>query len=207
MKKDQDTEEKILLAARKVFMQKGKAGASMQDIADEAGINRTLLHYYFRSKDRLFESVFHDALQDLIRSFRDIFLAESPMEDKVEQFVDVYIDFLLVHPYLPHFFLHELTVNPGRLLELVESAVFTPSIVVKQITGMMDEILVEQLDSRHFVMDMLGMVIFPFVAKPLVTYLAFEGKETQFRVFLQDRKSHLKEVLQLLLNHYRKPKT
>lgn len=204
--KDQDTEEKILLAARKVFMQKGKAAASLQDIADEAGINRTLLHYYFRSKDRLYEAIFQEALQEMIRRFRNIFLSDSAIEDKVEQFVDNYIDFLLQHPHVPHFFLHELTVNPDRLIELIESAGFSPSIVVNQLTGKMDEVLVPELDSRHFVLDMLGMVIFPFVAKPLVIYLAFEGKEKQFRAFLHDRKAHLKEALQLMLNRYRKTK-
>ncbi|HNA17232.1 MAG TPA: helix-turn-helix domain-containing protein, partial [Ferruginibacter sp.] len=57
-KHNKDTEQKILESARNVFIQKGLAGARMQDIADHAGVNKALLHYYFTSKDKLFNIVF-----------------------------------------------------------------------------------------------------------------------------------------------------
>ena len=69
MQRDVSTEQKIREAARKVFQAKGMHGARMQDIADTAGINKALLHYYFRSKDQLFEAIFKEALQQLIPKF------------------------------------------------------------------------------------------------------------------------------------------
>ena len=65
---EQDTEHRIMAAAAKVFMQKGRLGASMQDIADEAGINRTLLHYYFRNKEKLFDTIFESIFSATVGS-------------------------------------------------------------------------------------------------------------------------------------------
>ena len=83
-KKDGTTEERILAAAKKVFIHKGMYGARMQDIADEAGINKALLHYYFRNKEKLFEVIFKDAAGQLFPTINMIFESDSPLFEKLE---------------------------------------------------------------------------------------------------------------------------
>ena len=87
-KKDKTTEEKILEAARKVFVHKGMYGARMQDIADEAGINKALLHYYFKNKQKLFEEIFMEAAGQLFPRVNAIFVSEEPLFTKIEKFCD-----------------------------------------------------------------------------------------------------------------------
>src|SRR6185437_7301913 len=85
-KKEKTAEEKILDAAKKVFVTKGMAGARMQDIADEAGINKALLHYYFRSKEKLFEMIFAEAAEKLFPKINAIFESDVPLFEKIERF-------------------------------------------------------------------------------------------------------------------------
>ena len=114
------TEGKILDAAKKVFTKKGMYGARMQEIADEAGINKALLHYYFRSKDKLFDAIFHEAFHDFVpRAFKS-FKSEMPFEDKLSLFVSNYIDIIIENPYLPLFIINEINQKPERLGQLMQ---------------------------------------------------------------------------------------
>ena len=91
MKKDFTTEEKILTAAKQVFLTRGMDGARMQDIADEAGINKALLHYYFRSKDQLFEKIFLEVAHAFLPRVLGILESESTLFEKIERFCNEYI--------------------------------------------------------------------------------------------------------------------
>ena len=77
------TEKTILEAAKKVFLDKGFDGARMQEIADEAGINKALLHYYFRSKDKLFDAIFEEAFKQFLPNISDIMVSDISIEEKV----------------------------------------------------------------------------------------------------------------------------
>src|SRR4029077_761858 len=107
MQHDQATEHRILEAARKVFQSKGMHGARMQDIADSAGINKALLHYYFRNKEQLFESIFKEALEKFLPVLRELVESDFPLGKKIKSFVDGYTDVLLENPFLPAFIIHE----------------------------------------------------------------------------------------------------
>src|SRR5271169_392301 len=115
-KTDQPTKEKILAAAKKVFMTKGMAGARMQDIADEAGINKALLHYYFRSKDKLFEMIYLEEAKKFFPKISMIFQSELPLFEKIKQFADEYISEILENPYLPWFVFNEINRDPDKFL-------------------------------------------------------------------------------------------
>jgi len=104
-----ETEEKIISSAEKLFYQKGKAGTSMQDIADDAGINRTLLNYYFRSKDLLFEAVFRKAMGSFVPNLAAILNTDTSFEDYVPAMVGTIIDTMLENPQIPIFVLQELS--------------------------------------------------------------------------------------------------
>src|ERR1700751_5008479 len=110
--KTEDTQERILAAAKNIFLTKGMAGARMQDIADEAGINKAMLHYYFRSKEKLFEGIFSELSQQFFPKLVLIFESEESIFRKIEMFVSEYIDQMSRTPYLPIFVLNEINRQP-----------------------------------------------------------------------------------------------
>src|SRR5918997_1719345 len=98
---DRDTEQRILEAARVVFIRRGTAGARMQEIAAEAGVNQALLHYYFRSKERLAEAVFRQVAGKILPTVFEILGSDLAIEDKVERVVTLYLDSFSRSPFLP----------------------------------------------------------------------------------------------------------
>jgi TetR/AcrR family transcriptional regulator len=113
------TEEKILESAKKVFYQKGLKGARMQEIADDAGVNKAMLHYYFRSKDKLFDKVFEQSVKKVTPILMNVFVEESELEAKIKHLVEVLIDLFLKEPYLSNFIVNELSQNPDKLYKNV----------------------------------------------------------------------------------------
>ena len=114
-----ETEQKINASAEKLFYMKGKAGTSMQDIADDAGINRTLLNYYFRSKDQLFEAVFRKAMSVFVPNLAAMLHSEMSFEEYVPQLIQTIIDAMLENPQIPIFVLQELSSNPERMPQVI----------------------------------------------------------------------------------------
>lgn len=183
-----DTEKKILAAAKQVFMKKGLYGARMQEIADEAGINKALLHYYFRTKDRLFYAIFQEAFDILIPYVSEIFNLESSLELKLSRFSDKYIEVLEANRYLPLFVLGEIQQNPERVSQVLNVHEFVD---IKKLTlQIKQEFGVETINEKivlHIFISFLANLIFPFIARPVI---AFNMKMTDadFHNFLQERK-------------------
>ena len=116
---DGDTEQRILDAAHEVFLRRGTAGARMQEIAAEAGVNPALLHYYFRSKERLARAVFQRAIERLLPPVLQLLASDLPLEEKVTGVVHHELEHLARTPYLPGYVLGELNHNPERVAQLV----------------------------------------------------------------------------------------
>src|SRR5512138_3506235 len=121
---DKLTEEKIFESATEVFEEKGMDGASMQDIANHAGINKSLLHYYFRTKDHLFNAVFEKLAGKMLRKFAPVFEKDLTLEEKIRFFFRQHIEFLQENPRLPSFILNEITRNPARIKKLLRNVDF-----------------------------------------------------------------------------------
>lgn len=109
------TEEKILMSAKKVFYQKGLKGARMQEIADDAGVNKAMLHYYFRSKEKLFDKVFEQSVKSVTPMLTNVFLETTDLNTKIAHLIEMLIDFFLEEPYLSNFIVNELSQNPDKL--------------------------------------------------------------------------------------------
>src|ERR687896_1103472 len=124
--RDGDTEQRILEAARVVFVRRGTAGARMQEIAAEAGVNQALLHYYFRSKERLAEAVFRQVAGRVLPTVFAILGSDAPLEEKVEGIVALYLDAFSSSPFLPGYILSELHHHPERATQLFTSAAGGP---------------------------------------------------------------------------------
>src|SRR5690625_3348145 len=119
MSMEKETEEKIFKAAQRVFQEKGFAGARMQEIADEAEINKSMLHYYYRSKEKLFLMVFQAAARKIFPDLAEILSNEEPLEQKVSQIVEFYDRTFRKHPYIPAFVIHEMNQNPRRFRDFI----------------------------------------------------------------------------------------
>jgi len=190
VKRTENTEQKIIEAARKVFIKKGFDGARMQEIADEAGINKSLLHYYFRSKDKLFERVFTDAFGSVLETINNVFLISDTLESFIENFVVGYNSVLREKPYMPNFVLHELTRNPERVMKHISSTNFDKKRIVTLIASQ-DPEYVRPLNPIQIIVDIISLSIFPFVARPLITGLMFDGDTDAFEDFLDQRVQHI----------------
>ncbi len=199
--KESATEQAILEAARKVFIERGYDGARMQEIADEADINKALLHYYFRSKDKLFEAVFIEAFVKVVPSVMILLNSEDSLFSKIEKFVSLYLDTLNENPFIPGFILHELSHNQARIGSLIRGTGLNPQFFMTQVTREIEAGNIKNCDPRQLIVNLLSMCIFPFVAKPILKAVLFQNREEEYQKFIQDRKA---EVTRFIIAAIRK---
>ena len=196
---DSQTEQRILDAAHVVFLSRGTAGARMQDIAAQAGVNQALLHYYFRSKARLSEAVFRRAAQQLFPRVIEVMASEAELEDKVRRVVQLELDHLSQSPYLPGYIISELAHHAERAPQLISTLVgMTPEAVGPKIAAA----LRRQIDARvragtmrpispeQFMVNLISLCIFPFAARPMIMAL-FGMDQRGFDRFIDKRRLEL----------------
>ncbi|MCB2221434.1 MAG: TetR/AcrR family transcriptional regulator [Bacteroidetes bacterium] len=193
--KDLNTEQKILKAARVVFTHKGFEGARMQEIADEAGINKALLHYYYRNKDKLFEEVFKEAFYTMVPQVIELLKSDMPLFDKIRFFAEKYIDIFIQNPFIPGFVLHELSQNPKRIVDLISNLGIEPQIFLQQIQTEIEKGAIKPIDPRNLLTNLLAMCIFPFVAKPILKNIMFTKDDKAFTLFVEERKKSVPEFI------------
>ncbi|PWJ59343.1 AcrR family transcriptional regulator [Dyadobacter jejuensis] len=164
------TEEKIVAAAHKLFTQKGYAATKTRDIAEEAGINLALLNYYFRSKEKLFELIMADNLKQFLCSIESVTTdARTTYQEKFKLLVENYIDLFLDKPDMPIFILSEIRSNPLEMFQRVRFVkIFEGSIMSEQLREAIERREIEPINPVHILMNLLGMVVFPFVVKPII---------------------------------------
>jgi len=186
---DFTTEERIKIAARIVFTKKGYAATRTRDIAEAAGINLALLNYYFRSKEKLFDLIMLESLQAFKHSLKGVLNDEkTTLEKKIEQVVSGYIDLLITQPGIPLFVLSELRHDPKVLISKMglKDFIYRTSFM-KQLKQAIAAGKVAPVHPLHFMINMLSMVIFPFVASPLLKS-AGRMKEEEFNTLMTERK-------------------
>jgi len=199
-----DTEQQILIAARKVFIEKGLDGARMQEIADEAGINKALLHYYFRSKDKLFEMIFQEEIGKFFPKMVTLMASpEVSFEDKIRAFVDNYISIFINNPFLAPFILREIHRNPETITNYFAKARINPDHIKFALSMLGQQLNMNFDEARHFIVNMISLCIFPFAGRPLIGRLLFQGDESEYNMFLEQRK---RVVADLIINVYKSKK-
>lgn len=193
--KNLNTEQKILQAANKIFIEKGLEGSRMQEIADEAGINKALLHYYFRSKEKLFEGVFVEAFYKMFSGVVTLLEKDIPLFDKIKLFTEKYIDIINENPFIPSFVLHELNRQPQHLAELIAKSGIQPQIFIEQVKSEVIKGNIKPIDPRHLIVNMLSMSIFPFVATPILEKIIFKDDKKALALFIEERKRTVPEFI------------
>ncbi len=201
-KKDDTTEEKILTAARKVFTTKGMAGARMQDIADAAGINKAMLHYYFRDKDKLFEVIFLEEANKFFPKINIIFESDAPLFEKIELFVNEYIDEMAENPYLPWFIMNEVNRDADQFFDKVWQMTKHPKPFkfLEQIEKEVKKGTIKKVQPLHLLLNLLSMTIFPFIAKPMIIK-NLQLNENQFKAIIEQRR---KEIPKFIIDSIKK---
>ena len=184
-----NAEQLILQAARKVFIEKGMEGARMQEIADEAGINKALLHYYFRSKDKLFQAVFLEAFQKFLPQIELLIKSELPFLEKLHLFINNYISIMIENPYIPGFVLNELTQNPQRLADLLKNRTSRMPELLVQIHNEIENGILKPFEPKQILINSLALCIFPFVARPVIQNIFFGNNRETYDSFLEERKA------------------
>jgi TetR/AcrR family transcriptional regulator len=188
MVKDKNTEQRIFDAARIVFQQKGLAGARMQEIADEAEINKSLLHYYFRSKEKLFDAIFNEVFSNIVTGLEDLFTKEMSIIDRFRSIVEIYIDNLLKNPHIPLFVINEINQNPDKIISILDQkVVIHMKGFMMQMFKEMNEGKIRMVDPFQLLMSVIGMIIFPFAVFPVIQGIAAKN-QMPVETFLQDRK-------------------
>jgi len=200
--KNKGAEARILAAAKKVFTTRGMAGARMQDIADEAGINKAMLHYYFRDKEKLFEVVFLEEAQKFFPKINAIFNSDAPLFEKIQNFVNEYIDEMQENPYLPWFVMNEINRDPDKFLYKIwgKDNLPKPGKFLEQIEKEIKRGTIKRISPVHLFMNLLGMTIFPFVAKPMMIR-NMQMNDAQFRQVMEQRR---KEIPKFIIDSIKK---
>jgi TetR/AcrR family transcriptional regulator len=170
-----DTERRILAAARKEFIAKGLDGARMQAIAAEAGVNKALLHYYHRSKDRLYRTVVLDTLQNVWGNIGAHFRAHGPadgLEPMVRTLVSTYIRTLAANPEFPLFMLREMAMGGATFQAVLkEAGMPVGDVPMRVMAALQAEIKaghVKPIHPLHFLMNVMGMCVATFITRPVV---------------------------------------
>lgn len=188
MKKDKNTEARILNAAKDVFIEKGFSGARMQEIADKAEINKSMLHYYFRTKEKLLYNIFEMVLNDFFPIISDIVSSNAKLEDKIRQICKSYISILQKNPYMPLFIISEISRNPEKLKCFVQDNLRERFELIKEVFfKQIKEEKLRQIDATHIIMNIISLSVFHFAAMPLFKAL-FEFNDNEYAELLEERK-------------------
>ena len=196
--KEKLTAEKIVLAARTIFSEKGLAGARMRQIAETAGVNQALLHYHFGSKENLYNEVIYNAISDIYTYLSGHFQAAGTAEEGLARFVSALIDVLHEHPELPQLMLSELSQGAGHI-RLAFARVFEekgaapPDFVIPLITASTNKGLIRPVDPMQTAISIMGMCLIYFIGKPVIQVI-WDGPENEAQ-FLEDRKAAILDLV------------
>ena len=199
-KPDNQAEKAILEAARKVFTHRGYAGARMDEIAREAGINRALLHYYFRSKEKLFDLVFAQRAREFFLGMVGIINSPGTLEQKIQAIVSHDIDMLRSQPDLPLFIMQELAQHPDRLVRMAAESGGNPNVLMKgfkkTVKEAIDQNQIKAVDGGQLLINIISLCVYPFIAKPMIKAVQ-EMDDKQFERMIVNRK---KDIVEFVMN-------
>jgi AcrR family transcriptional regulator len=188
-----NTEDLILSTARKHFVQNGYSAARMQDIADEAGINKALLHYYFRTKEKMYQTIVGQILDTLVPKLSAAMEREGTFHEKMDRLVGTYMTLLMENPDIPFFIMTELSQKREDFIsELKSRASFFPAAqaFVMTMAGEMQAGTIRRMPPMQLFLNIMGMTVFPFMAKPVFSTV-FDFSDEQFNQLMSERREEI----------------
>lgn len=192
-------EEKIIDAAREIFFEKGYNGATMRDIASKAEVNLALLHYYYRTKEKIFEIVINQAFVTLFKRLNKVFTSDVDIFHKIELMVESYISVGIKHPKLPGFIMHELEVNKKLVEPLIlkykeeQNANKNLSMFYADVQNAIDNNIIKMIDVDSLFINILSLSLFPFMAKNFLSGMVLDNKK--YSHFVKERSKHVSRFI------------
>lgn len=192
------TEDRILQAAEAEFLAKGYAGARTTAIAEAAGVTHAMLHYYFRTKDKLFERILNEKIQ-LVRDIMLLGMGDSckPLPERIAATIESHFDFLATNPQLPRFMINEVFAIPGRIVLITSQMKMHAPLLLAGLQREIDALAAEgrcrRVDARMLLLDIISLNIFTFMAEPIVRSLM--GNSCESEQFLAARKRENVETI------------
>lgn len=199
-----DLERQIIETAQQIFIEKGFAGTSMSDIAATVGINRPTLHYYFRTKDKMFKAVFGSIVISLMPKIHDIIKLDIPFVDRMGMVLDEYIELFTKEPYLPKFICGEIQRDVNHLLEAAKELQFEAALTLikDNLLAEMEAGKIKKIPLPMVFLTFYSLLTYPFLVRNLITTLFLDNEE-DFTSFLQEWKQHIITELTNLLSNDR----
>lgn len=192
----ENTEEKIFEAAKEVFLEKGSSGARMQEIADRAGINKSLLHYYYRSKEKLFSAIFEFIALKFFPNIFNVFSSEDDIYTKLKKFIYEYSNMLQKNPFIPLFLLNEIKKgNASFALNIIEKAGVNFKTFEQMIEKEIKAGNIKPVNPKSLLLNILSLIIFPVISRPLSESLIFDNNKKEVEDFLEQRKDEVFQII------------
>jgi len=186
------TEQLIKNTAKHLFFAEGKLHATTQEIADAAGVNRTLVNYYFRSRDALFDQVFQEAQQELVNLLDEVYESKKPFRDKIRNMIDVFMEAAIKYPYREVFIITQM--NRNDVLDSKRSRVEKVNLMLQDVQAEMDRGGLKKNNPKHFLMNLFSMMAYPMVTSPLNKVL-FNMTDDEYDVLIKERKQIIFETI------------
>lgn len=193
--KNDSTEQRIFDAAHEVFTQKGMDGAKMQDIAEKAGINKALLHYYYRTKEKLYEAVAKAVINRAVPAVRKVLESDLPLHDKLFGFIDTYMGIIRMNPFIPLFIISEVNKHPQHFIDKILPADLPkPHNFIRQVEEAIERGEIRAVAPRHLILNVISLIIFPFIARPMARiFLGLSNAEME--KMLDERKTEVQSFV------------
>jgi TetR/AcrR family transcriptional regulator len=191
-----ETRDRILDAAHAVFLRKGTAASRTQEVADEAGVNKALVHYYFGTKSALADAIFERALGTLTPLIFGILADPNrSIEKKVRDIVQEQINFHMARPYLAGYMISEMHAEPQRMAALMAKRGGPPlDVIGRQLREAAKAGLIRPISPKQFVVNMMGLLIFPFALRPGLSLL-LDLDASGWAAFMEERKRLLPDLI------------
>jgi TetR/AcrR family transcriptional regulator len=190
--RDTGTEQLIKDTAKRLFFAEGKLHATTQEIADAAGVNRTLVNYYFRSRDALFDQVFNEAQEKIVKIFDGVMESDRPFREKIANLIDVFLKEAINFPYRELFVITQM--NRNDVIDAKRARVIKVNAFLAEIQNEMDKGSIKKMNPRHFCINLFSLMAYPLVTAPLYKIL-YDMQDEEYAALMEERKKLIFEFI------------
>lgn len=190
--RDTGTEQLIKDTAKRLFFAEGKLHATTQEIADAAGVNRTLVNYYFRSRDALFDQVFNEAQEKIVKIFDEVMESDRPFREKIANLIEVFLKEAINFPYRELFIITQM--NRTDVIDAKRARVKKVNAFLAEIQNEMDKGNIKKMNPRHFCINLFSLMAYPLVTAPLYKVL-YDMQDKEYAALMEERKKLIFEFI------------
>lgn len=190
--KDTGTEKLIKDAAKRLLFAEGKLYATTQDIADAAGINRSAVHYYYRTRNQLIAQVFEESMTALSLRLDQVMLSDQPFRKKTEELIDIYLAEMIAYPYEETFMVTEINNAGHKLVTKIKEG--PVSSFLEEVAREMEAGTIEKMNPVHFLINLFCLLSYPIIMAPLYQQF-FQMAKDDFDKIIQERRGLVYQMI------------